>query len=234
MKDQNWKNVIEDWKGKVLRLQPSSCRTSLINGACQVQLMIRSAQLHQHDEDNPNRYQIALDTLLAAEQQIKDQITEIMNVLADHDEKGKIMKEEAAALRKARKEALGAVVPGNDKGKGKAREVSEELSEDEDEDDEDEHEDPEDKGLPKTPAGKQHKAQRGALKSRLREARLILHRIKFLLGDVYHVLGGVHSTSEDAAYEVAEQIRRDLLKGVSVCVWVGSVLLTLLFSSNRG
>ena len=86
--------------------------------------------------------------------------------------------------------------------------------------------------MPKTPAGKQHKAQRGALKSRLREARLTLHRIKFLLGDVYHVLGGVHSTSEDAAYEVAEQIRRDLLKGVSACMWVGSVLLTLLFSSD--
>lgn len=193
MKDQNWKNVIEDWKGKV-------------------QLMIRSAQLHQRDEDNPNRYQIALDTLLAAEQQIKDQITEIKNVLADHDEKGKILKEEAAALRKARQEALGARLPANDKGKGKAREVSEDLSEDEDDDDEDEHEDPEDKGLPKTPAGKQHKAQRGALKSRLREARLTLHRIKFLLGDVYHVLGGVHSTSEDAAYEAAEHIRRDLLK----------------------
>ena len=34
-----------------------------------------------------------------------------------------------------------------------------------------------------------------------------------LQGDLYHVLGKAHSQAEDAAYESAELIRRELLKG---------------------
>ena len=45
-----------------------------------------------------------------------------------------------------------------------------------------------------------------------RESRVTLHRVKFLQGDVYHVLGGSNAAAEDAAYAAAEDIRRGLLK----------------------
>lgn len=91
------------------------------------------------------------------------------------------------------------------KGKGKAieRDESEPPSSDEDAEDYD---------LPKTPAGQEHGIKRRALQQRLRESNVTLHRVKFLQGDVYHVLGGSHSAAEDAAYAAAEEIRRSLLR----------------------
>ncbi|KXN90818.1 hypothetical protein AN958_03472 [Leucoagaricus sp. SymC.cos] len=59
----------------------------------------------------------------------------------------------------------------------------------------------------------EYKVKRRALQQRLREVRLVLHRIKFLQGDVYHALGGQYTDSETESYGVAEEIRRDLLKG---------------------
>jgi E3 ubiquitin-protein ligase SHPRH len=45
----------------------------------------------------------------------------------------------------------------------------------------------------------------------LREAKLILHKIKFLMGDLFHNLE--MSKDEDEAYEHAERLRKDLLQG---------------------
>ncbi|KIK58778.1 hypothetical protein GYMLUDRAFT_45086 [Collybiopsis luxurians FD-317 M1] len=186
MKDLNWRNLLEEWKSKI-------------------QAMIKLAQLKQLNTQTLNRFQAVLETLLAAEKEAERMITEIEKVIAEHDVKGEALKKEAAEQRAARESA---------KGKGKQREESP-LSEDEDEEDDpdlDEGEDGEDGDLPKTPAGKEHRDKRRALVQRLREARVQYHRVKFLLGDVYHNLGEKYSTQENDAYAAAEAVRRDLLK----------------------
>lgn len=161
-----------------------------------------------------NRYQSALETLDLAEKDSLKHLEEIQTTLAKHDAKGKEMKAEVARLRQARARASSTEVTVTQKGKGKERErFSDDGSEDEDEDDEidrDGEVDPEEKDLPKTPAGEEHRIKRRAIKQRLREGQLVLHRVKFLKGDVFHVLG--KSADEDAAYQAAESLRHGLLK----------------------
>jgi E3 ubiquitin-protein ligase SHPRH len=60
--------------------------------------------------------------------------------------------------------------------------------------------------------------RRRAFQHRLREVRIVQHRIKFLQGDVCHVLGDQQVALENEAYSTADQIRRDLLKGTSYTV----------------
>lgn len=99
------------------------------------------------------------------------------------------------------------------KGKGKGREFERDSASPIDLDlDFSDDEDVEDRGLPKTPAGEDHRVKRMALLARLRECLIVLHRVKFLQGDVYHVLGSSSSEKEDAAYADAEGLRKDLLK----------------------
>jgi E3 ubiquitin-protein ligase SHPRH len=86
------------------------------------------------------------------------------------------------------------------------------MSDNQDPEDEDAS-DPKLEGLPQTPAGREHMAKRIGLLSRLRECHMVLHKVKFLQGDVYHVLGASHSTAEDIAYTAAEKLRQTLLKG---------------------
>lgn len=50
---------------------------------------------------------------------------------------------------------------------------------------------------------------------RIREAEILLHKVTFFKGDVYHTLGAKYSKEEDAAYEKAESIRKKLLKGAN-------------------
>ena len=161
-----------------------------------------------------NRYQSALETLDLAEKDSLKHLEEIQTTLAKHDAKGKEMKAEVARLRQARARASSTEVTVTQKGKGKERErFSDDGSEDEDEEDgidRDGEVDPEEKDLPKTPAGEEHRIKRRAIKQRLREGQLVLHRVKFLKGDVFHVLG--KSADEDAAYQAAESLRHGLLK----------------------
>jgi E3 ubiquitin-protein ligase SHPRH len=161
-----------------------------------------------------NRYQSALETLDLTEKETQKHLEEIQTTLAKHDAKGKEMKAEAARLRQARAQASSPDVTMTQKGKGKERErFSDNENEDDDEDEESEPDgevDPEEKDLPKTPAGEEHRIKRRAIKQRLREGQLVLHRVKFLQGDVFHVLG--KSADEDAAYQAAETLRHELLK----------------------
>ena len=125
------------------------------------------------------------------------------------------MKAEASRLRQARARASSPEVTVTQKGKGKERERFSDDGNDEDEDEDEgiEHDsevDPEEKDLPKTPAGEEHRIKRRAIKQRLREGQLVLHRVKFLQGDVFHVLG--KSADEDTAYQAAETLRHGLLK----------------------
>jgi len=75
------------------------------------------------------------------------------------------------------------------KGKGKEKESSPDPRDDDD-------------------AGK-----RSGVTNRLREAELLLHKVTFLMGDMYHTLGAKYSKEEESAYAKAELIRRKLLKG---------------------
>lgn len=178
-----------------------------IDSSLQVQALVRFAQLQQHNEQNLDRYQRALDYLLTAEQEANGIIDDIKTTIAEHQVKGEALKNEARTLRESRQKDLPDLSKTN-KGKGK-RAMSPLTDVDEDIDD---VEDVEDRGLPKTPAGEEHSIKRRALQQRLRECLMVLHRVKFLQGDVYHVLGASQSDKEDAAYAAAETLRKNLLK----------------------
>ncbi|KAG9310910.1 putative E3 ubiquitin-protein ligase [Chiua virens] len=195
MKEQNWKNLTEDRRAKILTLT-------------------RLAQLQQHRADDRDRYQRALEYLLAAETEANQLIDEIKASVAQHNLKGEMLKKEAQALRDSRRAQLPDfqhVEKNTGKGKGKQLEHNLDSHDDLDSDF-DSDEDVEDQGLPKTPAGEEHRGKRIALLARLRECLMVLHRVKFLQGDVHHVLGSSYSEKEDAAYADAESLRKDLLK----------------------
>ncbi|KAF9039897.1 SNF2 family N-terminal domain-containing protein [Panaeolus papilionaceus] len=201
MADQNWRSVMDAWRNKILAL-------------------VRFAQLQQQeDDDNGLRYQHMLETLLATEKEMRQQVDEIQAALTLHDEKGKLLKQEAVKHLKAIQESAEGQGEGKEdtaatsgtttdrKGKGKAKAIADDSEES---GDEDEEEDPENLGLPKTPAGDEHRTKRGALSNRLRDAKVLLHRIIFLEGDAYHGLG--RGKEEDEKYGEADAIRKDLLK----------------------
>lgn len=56
-------------------------------------------------------------------------------------------------------------------------------------------------------------AKRNGIARGLREAEIILHKVTFFTGDLYHTLGAKYSKEEDSAYAKAELIRKKLLKG---------------------
>lgn len=68
----------------------------------------------------------------------------------------------------------------------------------------------EERRLPKTPVGDEHRARTRALRKRIRDLRVVRHKIEFLLGDLYHVLG--RNEEEREAYAAADTLRRALLK----------------------
>lgn len=156
--------------------------------------MVKSAQLLQKDETDKNRYQRVRDKLQEAETEVQQLIQELQNALADHDMKGKALKAEPVD-RQSKSDPM---------GKGKGQDIIDAGDAVDGDDDE--------QGLPKTPAGDEHLTKRRAIKHRLREGFLVLHKVKFLQGDIHHVLG--KSTEEDAAYQVAEELRRQLLRGM--------------------
>jgi len=68
--------------------------------------------------------------------------------------------------------------------------------------------------LPESRNGEDDDAgKRGGITNRIREAELLLHKVTFLMGDMYHTLGEKYSREEESAYAKAELIRRKLLKG---------------------
>ncbi|KAL6308831.1 SNF2 family N-terminal domain-containing protein [Sparassis latifolia] len=189
MKDQNWRNLSDDRKEKI-------------------QVTTRIAQMLQRNDDNPTKYQNALDTLLSAEKEARQLIADIEDVITEHNKKGEILKEETKKLREARGQGVAerelAATPSS-KGKGRARARSEDITMEDDTDSDDED-------LPHNPAGEEHKTKKSALQHRLRECRIALHKALFLMGDVYHVLGVSFADKENEAYAAAEELRRLLLK----------------------
>ncbi|KAI0334196.1 hypothetical protein GY45DRAFT_1318648 [Cubamyces sp. BRFM 1775] len=164
-----------------------------------VAAMATLAQVIQRDEESRNRYREALDLLLEAETEARQLVEDLVGVLAEHAKEGEKLKAETAQRREERRQELGH--NANDKGKGKSRSESVELDMDTD-----------DEGLPHNLIGDAHRAKASALQNRLREARIALHKVKFLQGDVYHVLGEQYANQENAAYGAADELRRVLLK----------------------
>ncbi|KAF7309597.1 SNF2 family helicase [Mycena indigotica] len=150
-----------------------------------IQSLIRTAQLQQQGVGD-NCYQVSLETLILAENESTQLLQEIDSSIAVH-------------------EAILLDSDYSNKGKGKAREssVSATRSTDTKEDE---------IGLQTN--FQDHRSRKTALKNRRREAQLIMHRVKFLQGDVYHMLGEGHGVSENAAYEAAESLRQVLLSAV--------------------
>ncbi|KAJ7126620.1 SNF2 family N-terminal domain-containing protein [Mycena crocata] len=162
-----------------------------------VQGLVRMAQLQQQGVDK-NRYQHCLETLLLAEKETKQLIKEIESVIATHEANNPLHQDQEIDA-----EEEDSNPSPNSKGKGKERERSLSPLSDLESDDE---------GDPRSPAVKEHRAKRHSLKHRLREFRLVMHRVKFLQGDTYHMLGESQLEAENAAYAEAETIRRSLLK----------------------
>jgi hypothetical protein len=84
--------------------------------------------------------------------------------------------------------------------------------------------DSEDGRFPKSKLGEELRARHQALQSRLRECQVLRHKIVFLMGDLYNVLG--NSDEERTAYEEADELRKQLLQGkeerraFSTIVWL--------------
>ncbi|KAJ7595983.1 SNF2 family N-terminal domain-containing protein [Mycena floridula] len=214
MRDQNWRNLMDDWKSKV-------------------QGLIQLSQAQAMNATDKHRYQHSLNTLVTAEKEAMALIQEVEAEIAEHRAKGEILKKEAAALRNKRQDVIQIddEIDPLDKGKQRAVSPSESVSEP---DLDDEDTDSEYGGLPKTPAGDEHRHKGNGLQLRLRECRIVVHRIKFLQGDMYHTLGASHSPQEDAAYAGAEAIRKILLKTTEESAIHGMNQLTLDATTGGG
>lgn len=150
----------------------------------------------------------ALEAFLPLRQDALNLIDELRETLAKHDEKGKQLIKEANARAGGENTAIGTSqidedqqgpANGDIKGKGKA------TSSESDDDSSPNHE-----LLPASAEGDEHRHARQGLLARMREAQVVLHRIEFSLGDLYHQLG--KAKEEEESYGNAEALRRSLLK----------------------
>ncbi|KZS95380.1 hypothetical protein SISNIDRAFT_408473 [Sistotremastrum niveocremeum HHB9708] len=161
-----------------------------------LQLSIRHAQLIQSDENNHQRYQNALALLLECQAGASQLLHDLDSASQEHRRAGFILRREALRQHKG--------IETEDNG------TAMEESQDVDVDMESSDIEDEENSLPKTIAGQEHSAKTLSLQLRYREAQVVQHRIYFLLGDVYHVLGS--TVAETEAYEKAEEVRRSILK----------------------
>ncbi|KLO16506.1 hypothetical protein SCHPADRAFT_823117 [Schizopora paradoxa] len=183
MRDQGWRDLMDDRK---LRIQN----------------LVRKAQLTQRNEANQQRHKLALETLQIALVEVQEICKDVTTAITEHDARGEVLKEEAARRRQAVASGEQPLTGTSlDKGKGKQRAESVAATEDSTDD-----------GLPKTPAGEEHRRKKLGLQIRLREYLLLAHQVNFLLGDVYHVLGQKYEEAENSSYAEAENLRKRILK----------------------
>jgi len=154
-----------------------------VSDSLQIQGLCDLVQYQQQTQD-PNRHHTALQILQNAEGDISQLIEELENAIRRHSRKGKASKTPVDS------EALNNGTTSHNKESGHETLPHEEET---------------------TILEEEQAVRRRTLNQRLRETRLLLHRIKFLQGDVYHVLDNQHSSEE--SYGVANEIRRELLKG---------------------
>jgi E3 ubiquitin-protein ligase SHPRH len=148
------------------------------------------AQLQQRNQEDRGRYQHALETLVTAEAEINALIEDLKAVLER-------LNVQASNLKAQEQEAS---------------EEKKDASDDEKDLDDKKGTSAEKKGKGKE-RGSSLEDKRVGIIHRIREAEILLHKVTFFKGDVYHTLGAKYSKEEDAAYEKAEAIRKKLLKG---------------------
>lgn len=148
----------------------------------QIQERFKHALFSQKLQDNSKRYKEAVEELLAIRAEAEANITEIQKAKADY--------------------LLSSLAQNKSSGSNSNPLPTNGSSTDEDDSSEDDE---------VGPSGRlQHNSKTGGYTSRLREARVLLHKAHFLLGDVYHQLG--NTTLEDESYATAEELRKQLLK----------------------
>ena len=162
-----------------------------------VQKRIAQAQYIQHVEENERRHNEALELLLDSRKEMDAIILEITEEIKEHDAKGVLLKQQAISQHNEKADVSAGTEGDKQKGRAESANLTEDL---------------EDGNTFKTPQLDEWRIRRTALSQRLRENRIVLHHIHFLLGDVYHVLGEGYSAQEDEAYGAAESLRKQLLK----------------------
>ena len=167
----------------------------------QIQALTVLAQLQQRDEQNPRRYLLALDVLKQAEADAKALINDVRTAIAEHHAAKFALQGEAAVSDGTNPNPSSGVRAGKERATDAADALTESSDDGEDED------------IPRTAAGEEYKNKRFALQQRLRECQIAMHKVQFIKGDVYHVLGETYAEQENTAYAAAEELRRVLLKG---------------------
>jgi E3 ubiquitin-protein ligase SHPRH len=171
----------------------------------QILAQAKLAQLVQLSPTRGRKNQEAMQGLLACSNAIDEAIQDCQDRLVILRKKGEVIVAEAEA-NKAKK-----LIDHEDD--------QPDVVEDES-DDEDGSIDSNELKMPKTPAGDEHRTRIRALHSRIRELQVVQHKIAFLLGDVYHVLG--RTEVEDASYAKADALRKELLRGLAHVIYLCS------------
>ncbi|KAG8965698.1 hypothetical protein FRC00_003173 [Tulasnella sp. 408] len=147
----------------------------------------------------------ALEAFTSIRRDTLSLIEELREVLESHDEKGNQLIKEANARAGGGESAIGIdedqrqAANTDPKGKGKATAAESDGTSS-----------PNPELLPASAEGEEHRHIRQGLLARIREAQVVLHRIEFCLGDLYHQLG--KAKEEEDSYGEAEGLRRSLLK----------------------
>ena len=127
-------------------------------------LLVRQAQLVQQQDGDPKRERKSLALLETALQAAGALQSHLVAALDEHREKGEELRQDYA------EEAEAEAGPSTSKGKGRAGSPTSEVSEDVDE-----------VGIPKNPEGDAYKNKLRSLKARLRECRIVLHKVSFTM-----------------------------------------------------
>ena len=155
----------------------------------------------QHQEQDVHRYRSALDILSTALEDVKTACTEIQKALADHDAKGHILRQQHAEMFSSKRKASTSVDTWDDDPLDFAHSV----------------------------IGEEFAGKKLGLMLLHREYLILQHRVHFLLGDVYHMLGASYSASEDEAYIAADNTRKQLLKGGRIVMKIHQHSLSFVF-----
>ncbi|KAL1692669.1 SNF2 family N-terminal domain-containing protein [Schizophyllum commune] len=178
-------------------MRDQNWKSTMDDRKSKVLLLVRQAQLVQQQGGDPKRERKSLALLETALQAAGALQSHLVAALDEHREKGEELRQDYAEAHPEEAEAEAG--PSTSKGKGRAGSPTSEVSEDVDE-----------VGIPKNPEGDAYKNKLRSLKARLRECRIVLHKVHFLLGDIHHVLN--NSDAETEAYAKADELRSTLLK----------------------
>ncbi|KAH9916397.1 SNF2 family N-terminal domain-containing protein [Epithele typhae] len=183
----NQPGVLKTMTEVLQSMRDQNWRTYMEERTEKIDHMTSWAQLVQRDKKNKKRNDEALDMLLAAEKDAAKIIEDAQEAAAAHAKEGERLKAEVLVKRQEYNNAA-------DKGKGK--QVATRASTPDAEADDDD--------IPRNAST--------FIQQRLRLGRIALHKVKFLQGDVYHVLGKSYEVQENEAYAAADELRRVLLK----------------------